>query len=120
NSLANEFNLKLDDDTITIKISGAYDVDISGRDWKYVYSQQIREGNDEENTVYITNKRYTFEKQGKSWRIIRVDYYMSVYSDRLLEERGLSKNELIGRMRYGKYNNKEVEYILSFTLKDED
>ncbi|RKD33435.1 hypothetical protein [Thermohalobacter berrensis] len=117
NELVKKFNLKLDDDKVTIRISGSYDANVNDKDYKYVYSQQIRESNDKENSVYIINKRYTFEKQDDSWKIINIDSYISSYSDKL-KESGLSKNELISKMKYGTHNNKAVEYILSFALKE--
>lgn len=111
----------LENNKITMKISSTYDTKSDNDSQKFVYSQTITQLDEEsnpskENNLHIVNKRYTFEKQEKTWKIIKIRSYPFWYSDSLLKDDD-SKEEFFSKIKFG--NTEEVvEYILSFTLKE--
>ncbi len=111
----------LEYDKITMKISPAYDTKSDYDSQKFVYSQTIRQRDEEsnpskENNLYIVNKRYTFEKQENTWKIIKIRSHPFWYSDDLLRDDD-SKEEFFSKIKFGS-TEEVVEYILSFTLKE--
>lgn len=82
-----------DNPTITLKISGAYDANVTNKNWNTVYTQKIISMNDDVNTLLVINTRYTFEEIDGGWKIFRIDRDSKGYSDNDKEKYSLTKEE---------------------------
>lgn len=101
---------------VEIKISNTYDAGYN--EWKYVFTKVIKKYETDDNSIGITNKRYTLEKINGKWKVINIDKFTDFFYDNMENKKGRTKKEAMKSMKYQTINNEKVEYIISFNPLD--
>lgn len=99
-----------------VRISRVYDVNVTNENWKSVYSNQIVETKDSKNSIIVVNNRYVFEEIDSTWKIIRIDTEVNSFDDDKKEKYGITKDEFLKNMRFSTKDNKDIEYIRTYSM----
>jgi len=100
-------------ENVIIKISDVYDVDVSDKDWKTIFTLTVKKGNyDKDISERYLNKRYIFEKIDDKWKIISIDSDMEIdlYNEAKLKELNRTKEFVLDNLKYNTFRGEEVQY----------
>jgi len=109
----NWFGIIPAEENVIIKISDVYDVDVSDKDWKTIFTLTVKKGNyDKDISERYLNKRYIFEKIDDKWKIISIDSDMEIdlYNEAKLKELNRTKEFVLDNLKYNTFRGEEVQY----------
>lgn len=99
---------------IVVRVTGVYDVDVKNKNWKAVYSREIKQ--EKNDIIHIVDKRYTFENQDGTWKIVKIDKgYKGAYDETSINH-DFSKEDLINNFHDNAFSKKKLDYLFSFNI----